>query len=265
MTTSLIKRSDLLGRLVIDQQSTEELGHIDQLFIDIQTHQIAIVKCTSGFLGRMAHTFDWADINNIGTDSVLINWNEENLIEPSAAVNPMIGLEIWADSGNKVGIIKDYCLDSETGKVIDYLFVSGGWRGIQEGLYRLPSSGVVSVGRKRVIAKDEVLQSAEQFSSGLQEKFSQAAEFLKEDYAKTQADMASLLEGAQTSASKLQDSAQHVTAQVKETATDVQEHLQTAVHKAAEKVQETAASVQQKVDAAPSEDAPASDQKSSET
>lgn len=259
MTTPIIKRSDLLGRLVIDQQSTEELGHIDQLFIDVQTQQIAIVKCKSGFLDRTAHTFGWADINSIGTDSVLINWNEKDFTEPSDAISPMIGLELWADSGNKVGIVKDYCLDSETGRIVDYLFASGGWRSIQEGLYCLPGAAVISVGRKRVIAKDEALQSAEPFSGGLQEKFSQVAKFLKEDYDKTQADMASLLEDAQSRASKLQDSAQHVTAQVKETATDVQGHLQTAVHKTAEKVQETAASVQKKVDAASPEEAPASE------
>lgn len=263
MTTPLIKRSDLLGRLVIDQQSTEELGHIDQLFIDTQTHQVVVVKCTSGFLSRTAHTFSWANVNNIGTDSVLIDWNEDGLIEPSDAINPIIGLELWADSGNKVGIVRDYCLDIETGEVTDYLFISGGWRGIQEGSYRLPSSAVISAGRKRVIAKDEVLKSAEQFSGGLQEKFSHAAEFLKEDYAKTQADMTSLLEGAQTTASQLQDSAKHVTAQTREAATDVQEHLQTAVHKAAEKVQETAASVQKKVEATSPEETPASDKDSS--
>ncbi|MDJ0704919.1 MAG: PRC-barrel domain-containing protein [Leptolyngbyaceae cyanobacterium MO_188.B28] len=265
MTTPLIKRSDLLGRLVIDQQTTEELGHINQLFVDTQSRQVAGISCKSGLLGRTVHLFKWVDINSIGADSVLINWYADASLEPSDAMNTMVDHELWTDSGNKVGGINDYLLNPETGQVTDYLFVSSGWQGLKEGSYRLPSDAVISVGRKRVIVKDEAVQSAEQFSEGLQDKLTQAVEFIKEDYAKTQADMTSLVEGAQTTASKLQTSAQQVATQAKGTAADVQGHLQTVVHKAAEQVQETAASVQKKVESAPSEESSASKKEVGET
>ena len=259
MTTPLIKRSDLLGRLVIDQRTTEELGHINQLFVDTQSHQVARVSCKSGLLGRTIHVFNWEDINSIGTDSVLINWNADASLELSDAMNSMVGHELWTDSGNKAGSINDYCLNPETGKVTDYLFVSSGWRGVKEGAYRLPGDAVISVGRRRVIVKVEAVESAEQFSAGLQDKFTQAVEFIKEDYAKTQADMTSLAEGAQTAASKLQESTQQVVGQAKEKAADVQGHLQTVVHSVAEQVQETAASVQKKVESSPPEEPSARD------
>ncbi|MDJ0707964.1 MAG: PRC-barrel domain-containing protein [Leptolyngbyaceae cyanobacterium MO_188.B28] len=257
MTTSLIKRSNLLGRLVIDQQTTEELGHINQMFVDVKSHQVMGVSCKSGLLGRIAHVFRWADINSIGADSMLINWNADAPLELSDAMNTMVNHELWTDSGNKVGTINDYCLDSETGQVTDYLFVSSGWQGIKEGAYRLPSEAVINVGPKRIIVKDEAVQSAEQFSEGLQDKLTQAVEFIKEDYAKTQADMTSLVEGAQTTASKLQESAQQVAGQAKGTASNIQGQLQSVVHKAAEHVQETAASVQKKVEEASPDEASA--------
>lgn len=94
MSLSLITRSDLMGRLVIDQQSVEELGHVHQIFVDSKSHKIVGVSCKSGLLGRNMRDFKWADISSIGEDSVLINWNKEATSKRPDSVNSMVGLEL---------------------------------------------------------------------------------------------------------------------------------------------------------------------------
>lgn len=255
MSLSPVTRTDLIGRLAIDQNTTEELGHIHQLFVDSKSHSIVAVSCKSGLLGRTMRGFKWTDISSIGTDSILINWQEKTAPEVTDKVSPMVGIELWTDSGNKVGSISNYCLDTETGRVTGYIFVRSGLQGIKEGSFLLPCEAVVSVGRKRIIAQENALNSADQFSTGLQGKLNQAVEFVKEDYAQSQADLTSFVASAQPAANKLQESAQQIATQAKETAGVVQGQLQTTVHKVAGQVQETAASVQTKVESTSPEEA----------
>ncbi|MEN8443604.1 MAG: PRC-barrel domain-containing protein [Cyanobacteria bacterium J06555_13] len=259
MSLSLVTRTDLIGRLVIDQQTTEELGHIHQLFVDSKSHTVATISCKSGFLGRNMRSFKWVDISSIGTDSVLISGTDETALEMPDTVSPIVGAELWTDSGNKVGSISNYCLDTETGKVTAYVFVKSGLQGIKDGSFLLSCDAVISVGRKRVIAQENALKNAEQFSSGLQGKLSQAVEFVKEDYAQSQADLSAFVSSAQPAATKLQESAQQLATQAKETAGAVQGQIQTTVHQVAGQVQETAASVQTKVESASTEEMPVSE------
>lgn len=160
MTIPLIKYSDLLNRLVIDQQTTRELGHIHQLFVDAQSHQVMGVSCKSELLGRPERVFEWADIKSIGADSVFIHWNAGRPLELSKGMHLIVGHELWTDSGDKVGDVNDYCVNPETGEVTHYLVVANGWENVKEGSYPLPSDAIISVESKRFIIKDEAVQSA---------------------------------------------------------------------------------------------------------
>ena len=39
MSESSFKRSDIIGRLILDYQSTEELGKFEDILLDIERHQ----------------------------------------------------------------------------------------------------------------------------------------------------------------------------------------------------------------------------------
>ncbi|MBE7385735.1 MAG: hypothetical protein F6J95_030635 [Leptolyngbya sp. SIO1E4] len=196
MTTHLLKHSDLRGLLVIDEHTTEELGYVNQLFVDIQSHQVIGGACVSGFLGRTIYDFRWTDINEIEADRILIHWRGDTLLETSTVVDAMIGLEMQTDQGLVVGVISDYCLDPRTGKIIDYAFVADVWRGIQEGSYCFPSHTVVSARHQRLIVKDEAAQAAKPFSEGLQDNLTQLVGAIKENCTQVQADMTFLVEGS---------------------------------------------------------------------
>lgn len=255
-----LTRTDLMGRLVINQQTVEELGRVHQLFVDSKTHIVVGISCKAGLLGRNIHECKWSQISSIGKDSVLINGTEETASGMTDTASPMVGAELWTDSGNKVGSISNYCLDTETGKVTEYIFVKSGLQGIKDGSFLLSCDAVISVGHKRMIAQEAALENAEKFAGGLQDKFSQAIEFVKEDYAQSQADLSAFASSAQPAATKLQESAQQLATQARGTAATAQCQLQATVHKVAGQVQETAATFQNKVESSPSEAALASDE-----
>ncbi len=257
-----IQRSQLIGKLVLDRDTTETLGHIHQLWLDTDTHQVDAIVCKSGFLKQNLQSFKWEQVEAIGEDSVLLVLSTEMPSDKFKGTEVVVGDELWTDAGNKAGTISDYCLNSQTGEVIFYLFVSNGWHGMTGGVYALEPEAVISVGTRRVIARDKQVRNAEQFAEGLSDKLAHAAKFLREDYAKTQQDIADVKKGSQSAVAQLQTTAgqirstlsgivdqveettQQVTAQSKKKLSDVTEHLQEAAQKVATQVKEKAGDVQ---------------------
>jgi uncharacterized protein YrrD len=199
-----INRSELMNRLVLDSQTTEEVGRVEQVWLDTKTHKIVGITCKSGLIGRQKRSFTWGQIQTIGKDSLLINTPEGAELEKLESWDSPIGHELWTDAGNKAGSIVDFLFLPQTGEVLEYIFTASGWRWLKDGTYRLPAAAISSIGSKRVIAKDETIQAAQQHEGGLSQTIDRAAEFLKEDYAKTRQDLASLQQSAQEMADRVQ-------------------------------------------------------------
>lgn len=240
MTTfseTVIQQSKLIGRLILNRDNAEEMGRVNQFWLDISKHRVAAMSCKSGFLGRNVQFFRWEQIEAIGKDSILLSILTEPLTVKPDSADLVVGHELWTDAGNKAGSITDYCLDPQTGVVVAYLFVSNGWQGITDGTYLLLPQAVISLGAKRLIAQAEQVQNAEQFSGGLSEKMAQAAEFLKEDYAQTRRDMAAVVEGSQTTASQLQVTTQQAVGQTQTKLTEVGGKVQETTQQVAAQAQ----------------------------
>ena len=202
-----VKQTEVLNRLVLDRRTAEEVGRVEQLWLNPQSHHVVGLTCKSGFLGNKKRSFTWAQIEAIGNDSIVVNFNPEELDQekPEGAVS-LMGHELWTDAGNKAGKLVDYLFIPQTGAVVNYLFMSSGWRGVLDGIYLLPSAAIASVGSKRVIVPDAIAQTPEQYAEGWNQKVGQAAEFLMEDYKNTHGDWEAIKRGVQ-----------NITGQVKET------------------------------------------------
>jgi uncharacterized protein YrrD len=208
--TAILQHSNLMNQMVLERNTTEDLGRVDQLWLDSKTHQILGLSCKSGFLGRNRRGFTWGQIEAIGDESVLVSLTDDGDAAPPESIEVPINHEVWSDDGNRAGRIVDYRFDSETGDVVDYLFVSNGWSGITNGIYRLDPTAVISVGSKRMIVRRAAVAEPEQIEAGLADRVSKVAEFLKEDYDRTRQDMQGAFEGTQAIASQLQSVGQTV-------------------------------------------------------
>lgn len=192
----IIKRSDLIGRLVLDRQTVEQLGHIEEIAVDLKSNQVLGFTTKSGILpvGGKKRAFSWQQIDTIGVDAVLVNKSadEDEFLLPDNADCSM-GHEVWTDAGKKVGVLVDYLIKNDTGKVTNYLFkTDGGLRGILQGVYIMPASAMTSAGSKRVIVSESMVENPPQYTEGLDQKIIQAAEFLQEDFERTLSDLEGL-------------------------------------------------------------------------
>ena len=235
----VIQQSELLNRLVLDRSTAEEVGRVNELWLSVREHQVVGFTCKSGILGSKKRSFAWAEIESIGADSIMVNLNPD-ANDPGKPEPPstLIGHEIWTDVGNKVGKVADYLFVPETGAVVNYLFVSSGWRGRLDGVYILPISAIASIGSKRVIVADGAVQEPQLFTPGLTQKVSQAAEFIKEDFQKTKLDLDSLKRGGQQITEQVKDKAQFVGDKAKELSEQVKDQAQSVTEKAKEKLSE---------------------------
>ena len=234
-----IQYSQLLNQLVIDYDTTEEVGQVEQLLVDVKTHQVEGIVCKSGFLGRHKRAFGWVQIETIGQDSILVKLLGSPESDKLETAQVMVGHEVWTDAGDRIGHLVDYCIHPQTGAVLAYLFAAEGLRGIAEGVYRLSPDAIISAGRKRIMAEKTALETAEQFAPGFNQKAATAFEFLKTDYAKTQQDWTEAVSGVQTIAEQLQTQRQKISSQAKDKLADVASQFQGKTRQVGDQVQDT--------------------------
>ena len=228
MTTAqqVIKRSDFLNRRVIDRKTVEEVGHVDQLWVDPQSHQAIGFICKSGFLGKNKRWFAWSQVETVG-ENILVNAHPEvpEPQQPESAIS-MIGSEVLTDGGNKVGSVIDYLFDVNTGNVVNYLFKSSGWRGVLNGIYLLGPTLISSMGSKVLIVAEAAIAEPQQYADGLNQKVGQAREVFKKDLDDTLKHVEGVKGTAQNLAEKFQDQAQSVREKAQDQAQSVRQKAQ---------------------------------------
>ncbi|MBE9049378.1 PRC-barrel domain-containing protein [Nostocales cyanobacterium LEGE 11386] len=224
--SKVLKQSELLNRLVLDRQTAEEVGRVSRLLLDSQAQTILGLSCKSGWLGGKQKSFTWEQIEAIGDDSVLVRYQDDQSSKLQS-VKPVIGSEVWTDTGKKVGKILDLLFNVETGTVVNYLFSSSGWQGLMEGTYLLEPIMISSVGDKRVIVLEKAVQAPQKYTEGLSGKINQAAEFIQNDYEQSKQDFESTVkQHSQKAVDQVKNIAQATTEKAEETISQVKNKFQ---------------------------------------
>jgi len=179
-----MRHSQLLNRLVIDRDTTEELGRIEVVWMHPPAHRVMGFVCKPGFMSKQRYAFNLKQLYRIGAESILVSSGAaETNVREVKLLETLIGLEVWTDAGERLGRILDCLFDRQTGNITHYLFKSGGWRGFTSGIYQLPPDSVMSFGKKRVLVTAIVSENLQIFQEGLEERIAQASDRFKESYA----------------------------------------------------------------------------------
>lgn len=203
-----IRQSELLQRLVLDRETAESIGKVEQLWLDTQSHRLLGLTAKAGFLGRKRHRFSWSQVENIGKDGVLVTPSgSDSEPEFPEAIASLSGHELWTDNGDKIGYLVDYIFQPKSGTVVGYLFR------YQDGeeTYFLEPVALSSIGKKRAIVLDKSVKTARRYepdtSENLEAKPQQTSRkqsdrsqgtvskvkgFFQEDLAKTEDDLRSI-------------------------------------------------------------------------
>ena len=151
----ILRQSDLQSRLILDYETTNELGWLDDLLVDVKQAQVVGILAKESMWQRQA--YGWNHIASIGADSIVLHRQGGEL--PNTAAQSMVGLEVWTDTGNCVGQIVDYRFE-RSGSLVQYLFAQPN----QAGLYGLAPDAIISAGRKRLMVSDQAVEQAEYFA-----------------------------------------------------------------------------------------------------
>ncbi|MBT9317461.1 PRC-barrel domain-containing protein [Leptothoe spongobia] len=154
MTNTVLRHSLLLGYLMLDYDTTDELGLVDNLLVDLSQGRVVGIVCQGSAWQRQRPTYSWGQITNIGADSIVLHAQGAEI--SNAAAQPMVNLEVWTDTGNCVGHIVDYRFERQ-GNVVQYLFA----RPDQPGFYGLAPDAIISAGRKRMMVSAQAIEQAE--------------------------------------------------------------------------------------------------------
>lgn len=179
----IMRHSQLLNRLVIDRDTTEELGRIDVVWMHPPAHRVMGFICKPGFMTKQRYAFNLKQLYRIGPESILVSAGAaETNVKEVALLETLIGLELWTDAGERLGRIIDCLFDQQTGNITHYLFKSGGWRGFTSGVYQLPPRAVMSFGRKKVLVTAKVSKNLKVFQEGLEDRLVQVSDRIKSGY-----------------------------------------------------------------------------------
>ncbi len=127
MDAAVIRQGELVGRGVMAYETTEEVGAVAHLLVDVRRSAVVGLACKTGGLMGRKQALGWTQLVKIGRDSLIVrmeaapDWVVASEAELTAAQD-MTGLEVWTDGGDHIGHIVDFCLDQSTGEVQQYLF-----------------------------------------------------------------------------------------------------------------------------------------------
>jgi uncharacterized protein YrrD len=163
-------RSALANRVVIDLQTAEELGRITQVLVDVRSQQVAGLVCGGGVLQRGGQTFLWEQVNSVGRDGVVIRAGAPTPEGKQALAEaiPLAELELWSDHGDRIGLLSDFGFEPHSGQILHYRFIADAASGFEPGLYQFSPEAVVSTGRRRMMADEQVLRQATLLEAGVQ-------------------------------------------------------------------------------------------------
>ncbi len=123
MDTAIIRQGELVGRGIMAYETTEEVGSVEHLLVEMKTAQVVgLTYKTPGLIGRK-QSLDWAQLVKIGGDRIVIQTEALEAVESQlSAAQDITDLEVWTDGGDHIGQVIDVCFDQSTGQVQQYLF-----------------------------------------------------------------------------------------------------------------------------------------------
>lgn len=175
-----IRHSELLNRLVLEGATAEGFGRVEVVWMHPEAHRVMGFISKSSLLTKKRFAFKLSQLRSIGAEGIVINsLPVETDTDHVGVLETLIGHELWSDAGNRLGHITDCLFHLETGEITDYLFRSQGWHGYIDSVYKLPTRGIVQIGKKRVLVAQKAVSLIAAYQDGLEQKAAKVAEDLQ--------------------------------------------------------------------------------------
>jgi uncharacterized protein YrrD len=210
-----LRYSELLHRLVLDRITLEEFGRVEVVWMDPQADRVMGFVSKSSRFTKKRFAFKLSQLLTIGAEGIVVNsLPVETNTEHVGVLETLIGHELWSDGGDRLGYITDCLFHLKTGEITHYLFRSQGWHGFIDSVYKLPTRGIVKIGKKRVLVAQKAVPLIETYEEGLEQKVAQVAE-----------DLQSLSETAQSTTQRMGKQVRAIAQQATQKAKSIREEF----------------------------------------
>ena len=177
-----MKYSELLNQLVLDRRTMEEIGRVETLWMHPPAHRVLGFICKAGLLGNQKSAFNLSQISVLGESGILTHGSPDSTTaERVRQLESLISQEIWSEGGDRLGKITDCLFELDSGRITHYLYVSSGWAGIVGEIYQLPTSTILSFGKKRVLVSDAAAAHLSLYQEGIPQKLTKAKDALAQE------------------------------------------------------------------------------------
>jgi len=133
----MIRAKELDGRDVVDLESAEKIGHVDEIFLDPAGGRIAAYSVSehSSLVGGGRRTFvPPSAVESIGPEAIMVRPGFRRDVPTSSPesfprLSQVTGRKVVTQSGKVVGAVADVLIDGPEGTIIGYQLKDASWTG----------------------------------------------------------------------------------------------------------------------------------------
>lgn len=166
------QRTDFIGTQVITRNTGKKLGVINQLWVDVDQREVAVVGLRSTLVTGDQRYMYLTSVRQIG-DVILVD--DETAIEEvdTFDFSTLINNEVITEAGELLGKVRGFKFDTSTGEIASLVIASIGIPLIPSQVlstYELPVEEIVSTGPDRLIVFEGAEERLNQLTVGLMER-----------------------------------------------------------------------------------------------
>lgn len=166
------QRADFIGTQVITRSTGKKLGVINQLWVDVDQREVAVVGLRNTLVTGDQRYMYLTSVRQIG-DVILVD--DETAIEEvdTFDFSTLINNEVITEAGELLGKVRGFKFDTSTGEIASLVIASIGVPLIPAQVlstYELPVEEIVSTGPDRLIVFEGAEERLNQLTVGLLER-----------------------------------------------------------------------------------------------
>ncbi|HZT97266.1 MAG TPA: PRC-barrel domain-containing protein [Chloroflexota bacterium] len=168
-----MKFGDMHGSRVVSVADAQELGTIDDAFLDVEAGKVVGLRIKPGGLFSGHKAVPLKDVKSIGPDAVTVETPEvvvevdaTDELKAARGLHSLNGMQVLDDRGVEVGHLADVDADFNTGRLLTLVMTGTAAERKQHQSREVPASAIQSFGERLIVVRSADLLPPEAAGAG---------------------------------------------------------------------------------------------------
>lgn len=154
------KLRDLIGLPVLEVDNGEQIGEVQEVFVDVTSAAVCQVEIGSTKLFRDTKAISFDELRSIGRDAVMVSErsltlpNKDQSRDQMRRLSDLCGKAVFTECGLQLGIVRDLVYNECTGEITAYELSDGLITDLLSGFKVMPLPEIQVVGEDRLIVPE---------------------------------------------------------------------------------------------------------------